>query len=404
MMVNVVVRGVVACLAGLFVVAAVTADAQETLELGVPLPLAGLQARFGEIEKWSYEIAMEEINAAGGIKGRKVVLRFEDSRDRPAVSRSIVRKLVDAQKQPILFGEYSSACSRAVAELANEKKVPYLVVTGAADVITQEGFKYVFRMNPPNAYYASGLVSFLAKVVKPRTAAVLYEESEFGISSADAFSKAAEKAGISVVYQEPYANVEYLGEDFVYTPEVKVSVNTLKALKPDVIFMASYYKDAVKLMNQMKKYAIEAKIYAGGAAGFAIPDFLREGKGSVENVVTAALWSPGLGYPGAREFAEKYKKRHREYPSYHGAEAYSALHVVKDVLERAKTWTPEDVRDALNATSLMTAFGPVKFETRDEYDRQNFLETIVLQVIDGQFEVVWPERHATKKYVYPLPR
>jgi branched-chain amino acid transport system substrate-binding protein len=77
---------------------------------------------------------------------------------------------------------------------------------------------------------------------------------------------------------------------------------------------------------------------------------------------------------------------------------------VKDVLERAKTWSPEDVRDAMNATNLMTPFGPVKFETRGDYDRQNFLETIVLQVIDGKFEVVWPEKQATKKYVFPLPR
>jgi branched-chain amino acid transport system substrate-binding protein len=240
------------CLAASIAASAVTATAPETLELGLPLPLGGLQATIGEIQRRAYELAMEDINATGGIKGRRVVLRFEDSRDRPAVSRSIARKLIDAKKQPILFGEYSSACSRAVAELANEKEVPYLVVSAAADVITQEGFKYVFRMNPPNAYYASGLVSFLAKVVKPKTAAVLYEESEFGISSADDFAKAAEKAGIAVVYQEPYSNVEYLGEDFVYTPELKLNVNALRALGPEVIFMASYYKDAVKLMNQMK--------------------------------------------------------------------------------------------------------------------------------------------------------
>jgi len=153
----------------------------------------------------------------------------------------------------------------------------------------------------------------------------------------------------------------------------------------------------------MRKAGIHAKIFAGGAAGFAIPDFLREAKGSAEHVVTTALWSPGMGYPGAREFAEKYRKRHGDYPSYHGAEAYSALHVVKDALERARTWRPEDVRQALGATNMMTAFGPVKFETRGDYDRQNFLETIVLQVIDGQFEVIWPEKFASKKYVYPVP-
>jgi branched-chain amino acid transport system substrate-binding protein len=387
--------------AGLAALLASRAAAEEALRLTIPLPLGGAQARTAEILRRSYVLAAEEINAAGGIKGRPLALEFADSRDRPAVARAIVRKLIDGKQQPLLLGEYSSACSRAVAELAEEKAFPYLVVSAAADAITQQGHRWVFRLNAPNALYQSGLVAFLSAVVKPRTAAVLYDDSEFGISSADAFRAAAEKAGISVVYEEPYAKPEVVLEEFASTPEIRLNVKMLKALQPDVVFMSAYARDAVKLVTLLRKSGIAPKVLAGGAAGFALPDFPREGKEAAERVVTTALWSPAIGYPGAKEFAERYRARHGEAPSYHGAEAHAALHVAKDALERARSWKPEDVRAALLATDLMTVFGPVRFQTNDEYDQQNLLPTLVLQVIGGKFEVVWPERHASHAY---LPR
>ena len=92
----------------------------------------------------------------------------------------------------------------------------------------------------------------------------------------------------------------------------------------------------------------------------------------------------------------------KDYPSYHGAEAYSALYVMKDILERAKSWTPDDIRIAMKATNLMTAFGPIKFEDKEGYTNQNFMDTLVMQVIDGQHETVWPLQYASKKYIYPI--
>jgi branched-chain amino acid transport system substrate-binding protein len=110
-----------------------------------------------------------------------------------------------------------------------------------------------------------------------------------------------------------------------------------------------------------------------------------------------------VAYPGAKEFAEKYRKRHGDYPSYHGAEAYSALYVIKDVLTRANSWTPEAIRDSLKATDLMTAFGPIKFEDKEGYTHQNFMDTLVMQVINGRHETIWPANYASKAYVYPIP-
>src|SRR5574340_297488 len=92
-------------------------------------------------------------------------------------------------------------------------------------------------------------------------------------------------------------------------------------------------------MKQAKELRIDAKLYAGGAAGFAIPEFIKGAQDAAEYVVSATLWTPQLNYPGAKEFADKYKTKHGDYPSYHGASAYAAMYVTADALNRAKNWT-----------------------------------------------------------------
>ncbi|RJP75730.1 MAG: ABC transporter substrate-binding protein [Desulfobacteraceae bacterium] len=368
--------------------------ADDTLELSIPLPLTGSQAKFGEMEKYSYIIAADEINARGGIKGKKIVLSFEDGQGKPEVSRSIVEKLIDVDKQQVIIGDYSSACSKAIAAVANERKVPYLVVTGADDAITQQNYDYVFRMNPSNAYYAAGLISFLKQVVKPVSIAILYESSDFGTSGANDMEKQALEMGMKVLVKEKY---EKGAVDF------KPILTRVKAEKPDVIYMVSYVMDASLLMKQLKELRIDAKLFAGGAAGFAIPEFVNNAKDAAEYVVTATLWSPQAKYPGAKEFAEKYKSKYGDYPSYHGAEAYSAIYILEDVLKRAKTWNAEDIRAAMKATDMVTAFGPIKFEDKAGYQNQNFMDTLVMQVIKGNHETIWPESYASAKYLFPIP-
>lgn len=368
--------------------------AAETFDLTIPLPLTGKQAKFGEMMKRSYEIAAEEINAKGGIKKKKLVLSFEDSGAKPETARAIVEKLIDTKKQPIIVGEYTSACAKAVAAVAEERKTPYLVVASADDDITQKNYKFVFRQNPVNAHYSDAVIDFIQKVVKPKTMVILYESSAFGTSGAEAMAKDAAKAGIKVLLKEKY---EAGSVDF------KPLLSKVKATQADVIYMVSYVMDASLLMKQIKELRIDAKLFAGGAAGFAIPEFIDNAKDAAEYVITATLWTPQLSYPGAKQYADKYKAKYKDYPSYHGASAYSAIYVVKDALERAKTWTQDGIRAALKASNTMTAFGPVKFEDKEGYQNQNFTDTFVLQVIKGEHETIWPEKYASKKYVYPIP-
>lgn len=366
----------------------------DTLELGIPLPLTGTQAKFGEMEMRSYQIAMDEINATGGIKGKTVVLDFQDSQGKPEISRAIAEKLIDIKKQPVIFGDYSSSCSKAIAAVADARKVPYLVVTGADDSITQQNYQYVFRMNPSNAYYVEGLGTFLNKVVQPKSIAILYEDSDFGVSGANEMEKYSQKTGMKVLMKEQYDKGEV---------NFKPLLSKVKMQKPDVIYMVSYVMDASLLMRQIKELRINVKLFAGGAAGFAIPEFINYAKDAAEYVVTITLWSPKVTYPGAKKFAEKYKDKYGDYPSYHGAEAYSALYIIKDTLERAKSMDPADIRVAMKETNLMTAFGPIRFQDKNGYQNQNFMDTLVLQVIDDKHETVWPETISSAKYIYPIP-
>jgi branched-chain amino acid transport system substrate-binding protein len=381
-------------LVSVFALSAATVFASGTFDLTIPLPLTGKQAKFGEIMKRSYEIAAEEINAKGGVKGKKIVLSFEDSSGKPETARAIVEKLIDVKKQPIIVGEYTSSCAKAVAAVAEERKTPYLVVASADDAITRQNYKYVFRQNQVNDHYADAFVSFLREVVKPKTIAILYESSAFGTSGAAAMERDAQNMGAKVVLKEKF---ETGAIDF------KPLLSKVKAAQPDVVYTVSYANEAQLIMKQAMELRLDAKLFSGGAAGFAIPEFVDGAKEAAEYVVSATLWTPQVKYPGAKAFADKYKVKYGDFPSYHGASAYSAMYVTADALNRAKDWTQDGIRDALKATNLMTAFGPVKFEDKEGYQNQNFIETLAIQVQNHEFETIWPKSQASKPYIFPVP-
>jgi branched-chain amino acid transport system substrate-binding protein len=162
--------------------------------------------------------------------------------------------------------------------------------------------------------------------------------------------------------------------------------------------------DASMLMRQSKELDINPKIFAGGAAGFTLPEFLQNAGDASENVISGTLWTPQVKYPGAKEFFDRFTKKYTKEPDYHGAEAYAAAYVIADVLKRAKNWDSENLKNALAETSMMTIFGPIKFIAWDKYSNQNKLNTLVLQVIKKKFETIWPKEAASAAYVYPVLR
>ena len=367
----------------------------KTFTVGIPLPLTGAEAKFGEIEKQAYEMAVEEINAKGGVKGVKLTLDIQDSGGKPETATAIVEKFITIDKYPIVVGEYTSQCSYAVAGIAEKYKVPYLVVTGAADKITQQGWKYVYRMNPPSSLYNMGVFSFFEQVAKPKSIAILYENTDFGNSTSKAMKEYCDAHGINVVLSEGY---QAGGVDF------KPILQKVKSLRPDIVYMVSYLMDASLLMRQSKELDINPQAFIGGAAGHTLPEFLENAADASEYCYSATLWTPQAKFPGAKEFFDNFKKKYNKEADYHGAEAYAAAYVLADTVKRAKSLTPEDLRASLAETNMMTAFGPIKFVSWGQFTNQNKMDTLVLQVIGKKYETVWPKDAASAKYVYPAPR
>lgn len=369
-------------------------SSEAPIKVGVVLPLTGEQAKFGEIEKNSFLMGLEEINKAGGIKGRHIELIIEDDTGKPDVGRSAVEKLISKDNVVALTGGYSSSVTYAMCAVAQQRKVPFLVTTGSADKITEQEWDYVFRINPPVSEYPKALNSFLSEIVKPQTLAILHENTLFGQSGAKEFAEQCEKEGLKVLMKEGY---EAGAVDF------KPLLIKVKSVNPDFVYMISYVMDAALLMRQSKELNLNPKLFVGGGAGFTLPEFAKNAGEAAEFVFSADLWSPTLPYPGAKEYFENYEKRFASLTEYHGAEAYASIYVIADALKRVKGINTAEVQDALKSTDMMTAFGPVKFIAYGKKKQQNALPTYLVQWQKGILETVWPQKVATKPYIYPVP-
>ncbi len=372
------------------------AIAADTIKVGIVLPLTGKLAKFGEIENKSFLMAVKEINAAGGVRGKKIELIIEDTTGKPDVGRSAIEKLITQDKVVMIGGGYSSSVTWATIAVAQQNKIPFLVNTGSADKITEQGWEYIFRLNPPVSEYPGAFAAFLKTVATDiKTVAILHENSLFGQSGSKKFVKQCAKLGLDVLMKEGY---EAGAIDF------KPLLVKVKSKRPDAIYMISYIMDAALLMRQSKELNLNPKIFVGGAAGFTLPEFTKNAGNASDYVYSATLWTPSVPYPGAQAYYDRFVAKYNTPTEYHGAEAYSAMYVIADALKRASSLKPADVREALAKTNLITAFGPVKFISYDKKTNQNKLPTFLVQWQNGKLETVWPAKVATKKYIYPAPK
>jgi branched-chain amino acid transport system substrate-binding protein len=376
-------------LAGLFLTFGPSLSvAAQNIKVGIVLPLTGDQAKFGEIEKRSFDLALEEINAAGGVKGSKLEFVIEDDTGRPEVGRSVVEKLITKDKVVMLGGGYSSSVTYAVAGVCQQNQMLFRQPGPQTTLALRAGF--FFRLNPGREYAGHQIPS--EEVVKPSTAVILHENSLFGTSEQE-FEKTCEGMQVQVLLKEGY---EAGGIDY------KPVLMKVKQLNPDIVYMVSYIMDASLLMKQAKELKLTPKMFIGGAAGFTLPEFKQNAGVASEKVISATLWHEVLPYPGAMDYYKKFVAKFKQPTEYHGAEAYAAAYVIADALKRAKSFSTADIKQALSETNLMTVFGPVKFTNYGKHKNQNKLPTYVVQWIDGKLEMVWPADLGTKKFVFPI--
>ncbi|MFC1489296.1 ABC transporter substrate-binding protein [Thermodesulfobacteriota bacterium] len=368
--------------------------ASEPIIIGVPLPLSGKQMEDGRMMKDSFEMARETINQQGGINGRPLHLVYADDQGKVSIGEQIIKELVDKSKAIMLVGGHTSAPTYAMAKVANTLDVPFLVCTASADRITQKRWKNIYRLNPPISEYTKGLEDFWMKNLKPKSMSIIYENSMFGINGATYMMGFCQENGIdirsTVGYDRERTDPAYFRSILAFQKEDP----------PDVIYMVSRLDDGAALVKAIREVKITA-LLCGGAGGFTSQEFIKRAGKAADRLLTATLWSHQLPYTGAKAYYEIFSKIYSYPPDYHGAEAYSALFVAADALKRAESLSAKSIRKALDKTYMVTPFGPVKFYAYEGFERQNTVRTLVLQIINDKFEVIWPLETSSAQFVPP---
>jgi branched-chain amino acid transport system substrate-binding protein len=380
---------------GVAVVGNTTAQ-QGPIKIGVITTLTGRLAEFGKQQKAGFEVALKELNSKGT---QKYEMLLEDSASDVNKGLAAAEKLVNSGVGVIL-NEYSSSIVKAQAQYLSRQKVPNIVVSSSDESITKPGLDYVFRVNPPTDEYAKILYQVFADM-GIKSVAVLAGTGAFEKSVQASSVEQSKARGIEIVASQNY--------DKGLT-DFRPILNGFKAKNPDAVLLVGYQEDSVAVMRQSKEVGLNPKLFAGGAAGFALPDFIKGSGPASEFVVTATAWVPEMKTPGNKNlYVKLINALGGKEPTYHAAQAYAAMLVAGDAIKRAggNGTDREAINKALQSTDLKTAYAPVKFENYEGYRNQNRIPMVAEQVqkVNGKlaFVPVYPTSLFDGKLLFPTP-
>lgn len=360
--------------------------AQDTVKIGVITSVTGRFAEFGEQHRAGIQAALEDVNAAGGVNGVPVEIVIEDDTSDVNAALAAAEKLT-GEGIPLVLGAYSSSITNPLAQYFTRQQRPFLVFTSSDDAITRPGSPWIFRINQPSYAYADVLFGVFDAINAEQgagtieTIVTIHGNGAFETAVADAVDEIAAERGYRVLARQDY---DQSGADF------RPILNRFSTMSPDVVFMVSYAADSVALMRQIQEVGLEAKVFAGGAAGFALPGFIEGAGPATEYVYTATMWTKDVPYPGAAELNDRLTAILGRTPSYHAAQAYAGVIAAVDALKRAASDSPADVQAALQSLDMPdTVYGPLHFEDYAGYRNQAPLPAVAQQVQDGNFVTVY---------------
>lgn len=371
----------------------------EPVRIGVITSLTGRFATFGKMQIAGYKVALEEINGKGGVKRRPLELLIEDDASAVPGALSAAERLL-SKGVPLVLGTYSSGISKPLASYMDREQRPLLVSGSADDAITKPGSPWVFRAKSVSSTYARSLfdlfdhLRFAYPSVPLNGMVILAGTGAFEQSVADAAEAFTKVRNYKLLGREAY--------DRGLT-DFRPILNRFRGQNPDIIFMVSYEEDSVAIMRQAKEVNLNPRLFAGAAAGFAIESFPKGAGDAAEWVFSATSWQKDVKYAGAVDLYERLKAALGGEPSYHAAETYMALIVAADALNRSRSFSTEDVREALKATDLTTPVGPVKFLDSAGFKNQNPIPMLVVQIQGGRHVTVFPLAIAAARLRYPTP-
>lgn len=371
-------------------------EAPASIKIGAVVPLTGRYAALGAQIKGGYEIAVEEINAAGGVEVKQykkripLELQILDDASDPTQT---VQRLETLYSNNVLayLGGAGSDLHIAAAPIAEKNKVPYIGVAFAVQKPHTLGYKYLFSPFPKSPGLVKAFFDLMdAQNPKPTKLAFFYENTDWGAEMRDLSRKEAQARGYQVVADEQYAPG---------ATDVSPMILNAKNAGAEAMLSIPSPPDGNLILRQMKELDFNPKIsfFVRAADGVAWgQNFGKDG----DYVLLAPGWSPDLKYEGVQQFDSKFQAKYGQPAQAVAGPAYVAVQVLADAIARADKLDRDSIRDAIAKTDLKnTIIGPVAFNA----DGTGKVITFIVQWQNGKQVSVWPREQAAAAVAYPAP-
>ena len=365
-----------------------------TVRIGAMYPLTGDLAKLGEENKNGLELAIEEINAAGGIKslgGAKIELVWADSQGKPEVGISEVTRLAQQANVLAIIGAYQSGVTVPSTQEAERLATSFVVSMAVSDKITERGFKYTFRICPKASWYAKDQVTFLKDLkdlagLDIKKVALLHEDTDFGESTAAGQIKYLAEAGMEMVLEVKYP---------ASAADLTTEVSKVKAASPDAVLTVTYLNDSVLIAQAREALGMTNIPFIDAAGGTVDPEFIKQLGATAEGWFTEIEYTKYAA--GAEDLNNRYKAKYGDDITGNGAYAYQAGWVIADALERAGKADREALREALAKTDMKKGPNMVLPTDRIFFDKDGQnpnAPLFIVQVQNGELIPVWPGAYA----------
>lgn len=342
--------------------------AQNEIRIGLIGPLTGLLAVAGSGMKQGAELAVEEINAAGGINGRKVVLYPEDDQANPAESVSALKRLIEEKGVLAVIGPIQATAMLAMSKINKEAGVVLLSPTASAPIITKQGNPYMFRNCPTAPVLSGNVAKYAVQTLGLKRFAIVTQNDDFGRTNGDAFAAAAKELGATVV-----ANESHLPDD----KDFKGQLIKIKAQRPDALFLTGFYAPGALVAKQAREIGLNVQLLATNP--MAAPPYRTIGGKAVDGTIFSAFYFPGaFTNKEAAEFVTKWKKRFGAEPNVYHGPAYDDMLLIAEAIRR-KGATRQGIRDGL--ASIKDFPGVSGYTSFDEYG--DVIKKIVILKVEG---------------------
>ena len=390
------------------------AGAQESIKLGLIMPLTGNSASAGQQAKAAVELGAEIVNGAHpdfatlplasgnglpNLKGAKLKIITADNQNNPSIGQKQAVRLITEERVVALQGAYLSSVTLAGTAIAEQYGVPWMVGESVAVDITTRGFKWTFRVTPNASDYARSYMEFLGELKQAshpvRSIGIVYESTEYGRSVAASVREAAREAHLPIS-----ADLSYSAN----TTDVSPQVLQLRDKKPDAIVFAGYTSDVIRYMKALKNFDYRPPVIIGDDTGFSDPAFIANVGKIAQGVLDRSAWDKGKPGSTTAKINEMFKAKTGYDLDDTSARNMQALFVLADAINRAGSTKPDAIQQALQQTDLkpeqlMMGYRGVKFDSTG----QNALAaTYLIQLQGSSYVVVWPEESATAKLIYPF--